>query len=32
MNIDCSGLNPGVYYYRIKAGDEARTAKMMIAR
>jgi len=31
-NIDCSSLTPGIYYYRLIAGDVIKTRKMIITR
>ena len=32
VDIDCSYLAPGVYYYRMKAGDFSQTRKMLVIK
>jgi aminopeptidase N len=32
MDIDCSGMTPGIYFYRIKAGESELTSKLVISK
>jgi aminopeptidase N len=32
IDIDCSALSSGVYYYRVKVGNEIQTKKMLITK